>query len=136
MELVTLHNSRFEGPSKLNQFLQTKYSGSYTLRKLLKNHRQALCKEPKDKVYGVVGLAADAVGFPMDYNKSHPRVWMDTMQFMNLRGLIPVSRVIELLSSYWSETILAPSNRPCNRINHNSTRSSLYKMMMILEHLF
>lgn len=31
----------------------------------------------------------------MDYNKSLLRVWMDTMQFMNLRGLIPVSDVIE-----------------------------------------
>ncbi len=39
----------------------------------LKNHQEALCKEPRDKVYGLIGLALDASGFCMDYQKSSLR---------------------------------------------------------------
>jgi hypothetical protein len=94
IELVTLHNSSCKGPLRLNRLLQEKYSGSHTLRKLLQDHREALCKEPRDKIYGLVGLAADAIGFPMDYNKSLVDVWKDTMVFMNARQLLPDSDVI------------------------------------------
>lgn len=94
IEIVTLHNGSSEGPLRLNRLLQEKYSGSHTLRKLLQDHRAALCKEPSDKIYGLVGLAADAVGFPMDYRKSLIEVWKDTVEFMNRRGLLPESDVI------------------------------------------
>ncbi|OBT56260.1 hypothetical protein VE04_05109 [Pseudogymnoascus sp. 24MN13] len=94
IEIVTLHNGSSEGPLRLNRLLQEKYSGSHTLRKLLQDHRAALCKEPSDKIYGLVGLAADAVGFPMDYRKSLIEIWKDTMEFMNRRGLLPESDVI------------------------------------------
>ncbi|PMD42254.1 hypothetical protein L207DRAFT_553431 [Hyaloscypha variabilis F] len=94
IEMVTLHNSSCEGPLRLNRLLQEKYSGSHTLRKLLQDHRKALCKEPRDKIYGLVGLAADAIGFPMDYNKSLIEIWKDTMIFMNGRGLLPDTDII------------------------------------------
>jgi hypothetical protein len=94
IELATLHNSSCEGPLRLNRLLQEKYSGSHTLRKLLEDHRKALCKEPRDKIYGLVGLAADAIGFPMDYEKSLIDIWKDAMEFMNRRGLLPMSDVI------------------------------------------
>jgi hypothetical protein len=94
IEVATLHNSSCEGPLRLNRLLQEKYSGSHTLRKLLEDHRKALCKEPRDKIYGLVGLAADAIGFPMDYRKSLIEIWKDTMEFMNCRGLLPTSDVI------------------------------------------
>jgi hypothetical protein len=94
IELATLHNSSCEGPLRLNRLLQEKYSASHTLRKLLQDHRKALCKEPRDKIYGLVGLAADAIGFPMDYRKSLIEIWKDTMEFMNSRELLPPSDVI------------------------------------------
>jgi hypothetical protein len=94
IEMVTLHNNSCEGPLRLNQLLQEKYSGSHTLRQLLQDHQKALCKEPRDKIYGLVGLAVDAIGFPMDYNKSLIEIWKDTMIFMNGRGLLPDTDII------------------------------------------
>ncbi|KAH8683229.1 heterokaryon incompatibility protein-domain-containing protein [Tricladium varicosporioides] len=94
IQTVTLHNSSAEGPLRLNRLLQEKYSGSHTLRRLLQDHQGALCKEPRDKIYGLVGLADDAVGFPMDYGKSLIEVWTDTMEFMNRQRLLQESNLI------------------------------------------
>lgn len=68
--------------------------GSYPLRKLLLDHRRAKCKEPRDKVYGLIGLAADAYGFPMDYTKPLIQVWNDVMSFTYKRGLLPDEEVV------------------------------------------
>lgn len=92
--MAKLHNSSCEGPLRLDRLLQEKYTGSHALRKLLRDHRKALCKEPRDKIYGLVGLAADAIEFPMDYRKSLLEVWKDTMEFMNQRGLLPESDIV------------------------------------------
>lgn len=86
--MATLHNSNSDGPLRLNRLVHEKYDGSHTLRKLLQDHRQALCKEPRDKIYGLIGLAADAYQFPMDYTKSLIEVWTDTMVFVNRWGLL------------------------------------------------
>ena len=94
--LITLHNSGSEGPLMINRLLQEKYSGSHTLRKLLEDHRKALCQEPRDKIYGLVGLAADAIRFPMDYGRSLADVWKDTMVFMNSRKLLPEPNIYHL----------------------------------------
>lgn len=93
-EMITLHNSNCEGPLRLVRQLQKRYHGGHTLRRLLEDHQSASCKEPRDKMYGLVGLALDATGFPMDYDKSLLEVWTDTMKFMNGRGLLPRSDVI------------------------------------------
>ncbi|KAF9881453.1 hypothetical protein CkaCkLH20_00599 [Colletotrichum karsti] len=83
------HHSHFngEGPLRLDRHLKEKYTGSHTLRRLLVEHRLAKCKDRKDKVYGLVVLAADGHGFPMDYRKSLMEIWTDTMRFMNARQL-------------------------------------------------
>jgi hypothetical protein len=94
IEMVTLHSSSCGGPLRLNRLLQERYIGSHTLRKLLQDHREALCKEPRDKIYGLVGLAADAINFPMDYTKSLIEIWKDTMVFMNSQGLLPEPDII------------------------------------------
>ncbi|KAF7893942.1 hypothetical protein EAF00_007456 [Botryotinia globosa] len=55
-------------PWSLYYQLRNKYDGVHKLQNLMTNHRQALCKEPRDKVYGLIGLATDCyAGFPMDY---------------------------------------------------------------------
>lgn len=94
IDMATLHNRNCDGPLRLNRLLQEKYSGGHTLRKLLQDHREAMCKEPRDKIYGLVGLAIDTIGFPMDYMKSLIEIWRDTMEFMNCRGLLPESDII------------------------------------------
>ncbi|KIW20849.1 hypothetical protein PV08_01427 [Exophiala spinifera] len=70
------------GPFILERMLRNKHHRGHTLRELLENHQQAVCKDPRDKIYGFVGLAADARMFPMDYRKPLLEVWKDTMTVM------------------------------------------------------
>lgn len=71
-------------PWSLYYQLRNKYDGAHKLQNLMANHRHALCKEPRDKVYGLVGLATDCyAGFPMDYRKTLYEVWKDTVIFRN-----------------------------------------------------
>lgn len=71
-------------PFKLYFQLLRKYDGGHKLQNLMMNHRQALCKEPRDKVYGLIGLATDCyAGFPMDYRKTLYEIWKDTVLFKN-----------------------------------------------------
>lgn len=81
--MVTSHENCHEGPLRLNSLHQEKYSGIHASRKLLSDHQEALCKEPRDKICDLVGLAADTIGCPMDYNKFLIEVWADTMEFWN-----------------------------------------------------
>ncbi|KAM0183703.1 hypothetical protein ACHAPF_000145 [Botrytis cinerea] len=83
VEMVTSHENCHEGPLRLNSLHQEKYSGIHASRKLLSDHQEALCKEPRDKICDLVGLAADTIGCPMDYNKFLIEVWADTMEFWN-----------------------------------------------------
>ncbi|KAF5869646.1 putative het domain protein [Botrytis fragariae] len=96
IKLVTLHNNSDEGAWRLNSLLREKYSGAHIFRKLLSDHREALCKEPRDKIYGLVGSAADTIGFPMDYDKSLVKVWVDTMKFMNRGGGLSKDDIISV----------------------------------------
>ncbi|KAG6014782.1 hypothetical protein E4U43_006135 [Claviceps pusilla] len=77
------------GPLKLDHLRRDKYDGSCSLRRLLINHADALAKDPRDKIYGLVGLSTDGRGFPMDYNKTLLEVWCDTIHFMSRHELLP-----------------------------------------------
>jgi hypothetical protein len=56
----------------------------HKLQALIESHRESLCKEPRDHIYGFVGLAvACQEGFPMDYGKSLYEVWKDVITFKN-----------------------------------------------------
>lgn len=103
IEMITLHENSHEGPLRLNSLHQEKYSGIHAFRKLLSDHQEALYKEPKGRIYDLVGLAADTIGFPMDYNKSLIEAWADTIEFWN-RGedlpsddIISVRRLVKIL---------------------------------------
>ncbi|KIM97117.1 hypothetical protein OIDMADRAFT_57755 [Oidiodendron maius Zn] len=93
IRFITMHSDRGSGgPLKLAKQLIEKHIGAHTFRRLLEDHRHAECKEPRDTIYGLVGLAVDGHGFPMDYNKSLMEVWTDTMEFMNGHGLFQESK--------------------------------------------
>ncbi|KAG5971927.1 hypothetical protein E4U55_001008 [Claviceps digitariae] len=77
------------GPLKVDHLRRDKYDGSCSLQKLLINHAGALAKDPRDKIYGLVGLSTDGRGFPMDYNKTLLEVWCDTVHFMSRHDLLP-----------------------------------------------
>ena len=76
------------GVFRLHHQLTNKSRGSHTLRSLLETHHMALCKNPRDKVYGLAGLAEDCYGFPVDYGKSLFEVWTDTLKFLQDSGQV------------------------------------------------
>ncbi|KAG8666666.1 hypothetical protein FPOAC1_011476 [Fusarium poae] len=82
-QLLVTNGVGSEGPMKLEKQRQDKYTGSNTLLRLLFSHQEAECQDRKDKVYGLLGLASDARGFVIDYNKSLFEIWTDVMEFMN-----------------------------------------------------
>jgi len=84
---MVMHNLGSKGPIKLERQREERYSGSNTLLQLLIKHQDAECQDRKDKVYGLVGMASDARGFPIDYTKSPFEIWTDVMEFMNRHSL-------------------------------------------------
>lgn len=97
-------NSKDNVPMKLHRQLMGKYGDAHKLHSLLENHQNALCKEPRDHVYGFVGLATDCVdGFPLDYQKSLFEVWKDTIMFKNAdreatrHGIIKFGNLVQRL---------------------------------------
>jgi len=72
-------------PLKLHKQLEKKYDEGHKLQALIESHTDSLCKEPRDHIYGFVGLAVDAQeGFPMDYGKTPYEVWKDVVRFKNM----------------------------------------------------
>jgi hypothetical protein len=107
--LIAMHNGDGNtGPLRLDRLLRKeKYNDSHTLKRLLEEHREAKCLLPIDKVYGLVGLAMDAPGFPMDYSKSLYEVWKDTMVFMNSRNLFKEDSQILLVGGLVKSLLMA-----------------------------
>ncbi|KAF6828235.1 HET domain-containing protein [Colletotrichum plurivorum] len=98
IRMVAKHSSNNDdGPRRLDRHLKERSSGSHTLRRLLIDHHHAQCQDKRDKIYGLVGLASDGNGFPIDYRKSLMDVWVDTMEFMNSRNLFSNGRETEVV---------------------------------------
>ncbi|KAJ4266056.1 hypothetical protein NW762_004029 [Fusarium torreyae] len=87
IHFIAMNNVGSDGPMKLKRQRQGKYTGSSSLLQLLQDHKEALCQDRKDKVYGLIGLASDAGGLIIDYQRSILEIWTDVMEFMNRRGL-------------------------------------------------
>ncbi|KAK4452733.1 heterokaryon incompatibility protein-domain-containing protein, partial [Podospora aff. communis PSN243] len=81
--LKTIWDDRTEGPIRLDRQLREKPEGGFALSDLLLAHVGAKCQLTHDKVYGLLGLAVDSEGFPIDYEKSLFEVWKDTVRFIN-----------------------------------------------------
>lgn len=91
IKLLTLHNCNSNGGDPLWLHLKLRVERQHTLKQLLNDHQNSDCSEPRDKVYGLIGLASDASRFPVDYKKSLMTIWEDTMVFINAHGLIKES---------------------------------------------
>ncbi|KAH7316975.1 heterokaryon incompatibility protein-domain-containing protein [Stachybotrys elegans] len=96
IHFITHHNIGSQGPVRLDQQRQKRYTGSSTLLQLLEDHKEALCQDRKDKVYGLIGLASDATGFIIDYGKSLYEIWTDVMEFMNKHDLFADKDIVEV----------------------------------------
>lgn len=119
IHLIAMHNGDGNtGPLKLDtQLRKDKRSKSHTLKRLLEDHKEAKCSEPRDKVYGLVGLAMDGAGFPMDYNKSLYEVWKDTMVFMNSWNLFKEDSQIVMVGALVKSLLMASHSDPWSQIS-------------------
>lgn len=122
MHFLNMHNSSgSSGPLKIHRLLrEERYNDSHTLKRLLEEHKDAECSEPRDKVYGLIGLAIDAAGFPMDYTKSLHDVWKDTMHFMNRRGLFKQESQILPIGRLVKASLMQNHNDPWSQISGKS----------------
>ncbi|KAL7957221.1 heterokaryon incompatibility domain-containing protein [Trichoderma compactum] len=119
MNFVALHNSDgTTGPLRLERLLrEEKYNDSHTLKRLLEEHREAKCSKPRDKVYGLIGLASDAGEFPIDYKKSLYEVWKDTMEFMNKRNLFQDESQILPTGALVKSLLMANHSDPLSQLS-------------------
>ncbi len=84
------------GPLRMRHLIQNRYKNSHNLVNLLKTHQRSKCKDPRDKVYGFIGLASDCYEFPLDYGKTTYEVWQDTISFITVRRLKNSLPILEL----------------------------------------
>lgn len=128
-------------PLKFAEELSHKYEHSQNLLSLLQNYRRSRCKDPRDKIYGLIGLASDCYGFPIDYSKSTYEVWKDTMVFMTCNNMVEKLSIIAL-------SRLVKNRLGCQRLGpaetngeyitqtedpkNNSTRSESIKLTLIV----
>jgi hypothetical protein len=86
-----------EGPIRLDRQLRGKYTGSHSLLSLIETHIDARCKDPRDKIFGLVGLATDSAhDFPIDYQKSLFEVWKDTLNHLQLAGKMGPDNLVDV----------------------------------------
>lgn len=96
INFMTFHDLGNEGPLELNQQRQTERDGGCELLQLIDHFKHAKCKDQRDKIYGLVGLAMDARLFPIDYNKSLFDIWRDVMEFAKLRHMLKDQDIISI----------------------------------------
>lgn len=94
VHFITMYNIGTGGPVKLQDQRSRKYDGGCRLLRLLHDYKDAQCQDPKDKVYGLIGLATDARHFPIDYKKSLFEIWKDVMEFANMHGLFQPEQIV------------------------------------------
>jgi hypothetical protein len=88
-------------PLRLEAQVRGPYDSGLNLCSLLRTYQGALCKDPRDKIYGFLGLAIDIHdGFPIDYSKSLFEVFTDTIFHQNRsetrsqHDILEVSRLV------------------------------------------
>lgn len=76
VHFLTVHNIGDAGPLKLNRQLREARATGFSICQLFKDHHRACCKDRRDMVYGLVGLAMDVCDLPIDYAKSLIEIFM------------------------------------------------------------
>jgi len=84
---------------KFNRLRDERYGDESLLRNLLLDHQSAQCKDPRDKIYGLVGLSIDCSGrLAMDYRKSLWEVYKDVISvYHGYPGILELSRLLKRL---------------------------------------
>jgi len=108
------------GPLILDNLIRQRYKDGLTLINLIRTYAKSKCEDSRDKIYGFVGLAIDADGFPMDYEKAMEDVWKDAMTFVLSRQLLGEE-------DPWAFGLFLKDLLGCNRLStrENSTKPRL-----------
>jgi hypothetical protein len=84
------HDRGAKLPLQLQKEREDKYGsytryGSYTMLNLMHNHEDKLCKDRRDKVYALIGLARDVIDsrYPVDHGTSLKQVYLDAIEYRN-----------------------------------------------------
>ncbi|KAE9367276.1 HET-domain-containing protein, partial [Stipitochalara longipes BDJ] len=76
-------NSEIAPALKLSHSRQGRHGDSFLLANLMETCKDSLCEEPRDKVYGYLGIAHDCQdgSLPIDYSKSLFELYEDVVRF-------------------------------------------------------
>jgi hypothetical protein len=88
--MLQKHDRGAKLPLQLQKEREDKYGsytryGSYTMLNLMHNHEDKLCKDRRDKVYALIGLARDVIDsrYPVDHGTSLKQVYLDAIEYRN-----------------------------------------------------
>jgi hypothetical protein len=90
---------------KLSHQREGRHGDSFLLANLMETCKESLCEEPRDKVYGYVGIAHDCQdgSFPIDYSKSLFELYEDVVRFqyrsvkLNAKIIVHFSQLVQRL---------------------------------------
>ncbi len=66
---------------KLQDQRSRAWSEGHELDTLIIKYRDTLCQDPRDHIYGFLGLVTDAMYYPVGYNRSLSQVWKDAIKY-------------------------------------------------------
>jgi hypothetical protein len=111
---------------KLATLRKRRHADGALLQALLEAHEGALCKDPHDKIYGLVGMSVDGDGrLPMDYRKSLWEVYKDVILLHKSKR--DYSNFFSL-SKLLKRMIGGPENIPTKVLEADKVSSSLWAL--------
>jgi hypothetical protein len=101
-QVSTYAERRVAPVTRLFRSRQGRHGDSFLLANLIETCKDSLCEEPRDKVYGYVGIAHDSQdgSFPIDYSKSFFELYEDVIrvQYRNVKlSIISIVRFGQLV---------------------------------------
>ncbi|TVY81065.1 Heterokaryon incompatibility protein 6 OR allele [Lachnellula suecica] len=89
---------------RIHAVRETRRTGYCPLARLLENFADSRCQDPKDLVYGFLGLATDpSIGdLPIDYSKSIPEMYADLILWANKSDKLDLAAFSELVQGVLS----------------------------------
>lgn len=81
---------RRTGPGRFNHLRKNRTKLPMNLKRLIEDYStNYLCKNPRDKIYSLVGLSTDGGNLPMDYGRPLLGVWSDVVAYLAANGSMP-----------------------------------------------
>ncbi|KAH7327522.1 heterokaryon incompatibility protein-domain-containing protein [Rhexocercosporidium sp. MPI-PUGE-AT-0058] len=122
---------------KLARQREGRHGDSFLLANLMEVCKDSLCEEPRDKVYGFVGIAHDCQdgSFPVDYSKSLFEVYEDVVRFqyrstaLNTKTVVHFSQLVQRLfgGTNRMQRDLGEKKSPFIPLQSNNDRTKAFK---------